>query len=67
MRLLILHPNYGPVLHYFLKGPILDWATNCKANDLVSHFAMVDFLLLSFEDISIIDELKRHEKKKAHY
>ncbi|KAL4499073.1 hypothetical protein ABPG72_016975 [Tetrahymena utriculariae] len=67
MRLLILHPNYGPVLQYFLKGPIYEWAKTCKANDLASHFVMVDFLLLSFSDIKYIDELKRHEKKKAHY
>lgn len=55
MRLLILHPNYGPLLHYFLQEPIIEWAKNCKATDLPSHFVMVDFLLLGFKDIKYID------------
>lgn len=67
IRLLILHPNYGPILKYFLTGPAYHWISSSKVNDHDAHFVMINFLSLSCADVSVIDQLKRHEKKKAHY
>lgn len=51
IRLLILHPNYGPLLKYFLAGPAFHWIATSKVNDHAAHFVMINFLALSCADV----------------
>lgn len=67
VKLLIQHINYSPVFKYFLEGPAVEWVTQSKVADVSSHLIMIDYLKDCFMDISKIDILKRHEKKRAHY
>jgi len=67
VKLLIKHVNYSPVFKYFLSGPVSGWINRSKVADVHSHQIMVNFLLDCFEDISLIDLLKRHEKKRPHF
>ncbi|EAR93019.1 hypothetical protein TTHERM_00448630 (macronuclear) [Tetrahymena thermophila SB210] len=67
VKLLIQHQNYSNVFKYFLSGPIEEWITASKVADVNSHKIMIEFLKECFDDIRLIDLLKRHEKKRAHF
>ncbi|KAL4442650.1 hypothetical protein ABPG74_007052 [Tetrahymena malaccensis] len=67
VKLLIQHQNYSNVFKYFLSGPIEEWITASKVADVKSHKIMIEFLKECFDDIRLIDLLKRHEKKRAHF
>ncbi|KAL4467080.1 hypothetical protein ABPG72_019290 [Tetrahymena utriculariae] len=67
VKLLIQHQNYSNVFKYFLGGPIEEWITASKVADVKSHKIMIEFLKECFDDIRLIDLLKRHEKKRAHF
>ncbi|KAL4478954.1 hypothetical protein ABPG72_019391 [Tetrahymena utriculariae] len=67
VRLLILHPNYGPIFKHYLTNPIKKWINNSKVADLGAHIKMIGFFLACFQDNRVLEELKRHEKKRAHF
>ncbi|KAL4499075.1 hypothetical protein ABPG72_016977 [Tetrahymena utriculariae] len=67
LRLLILHVNYGPIFKFFLEKFSTEWLENSKIKDTESHQKMIQFFLSCFEDIKIIDALRRHPKKKCRF
>ncbi|KAL4506909.1 hypothetical protein ABPG72_001330 [Tetrahymena utriculariae] len=67
IRLLVQHQNYGQIFKYFLENHANSWLNNSKVDDPYGHKIMIEFLMASYEDINIIEKLKKHEKRKAIY
>ncbi|EAR94800.2 hypothetical protein TTHERM_00675730 (macronuclear) [Tetrahymena thermophila SB210] len=64
IKLLIQHPNYGEVFEYFLKQLSDFWLEQSKVHDIEAHLAMINFLKEAYNDIEIIAQLKKYDKRK---
>ncbi|KAL4482138.1 hypothetical protein ABPG72_014951 [Tetrahymena utriculariae] len=64
IKLLIQHPNYGEVFEYFLKQLSDFWLEQSKVHDIEAHLAMINFLKEAYNDIEIITQLKKYDKRK---
>ncbi|EAR88820.2 hypothetical protein TTHERM_00263160 (macronuclear) [Tetrahymena thermophila SB210] len=62
--LLIKHQQYSSIFKFFIQNFISQWLQNSKIQDLQSHQKVIQFLLHSYENKSLLDNLQKHKKRK---
>ncbi|KAL4456572.1 hypothetical protein ABPG74_000679 [Tetrahymena malaccensis] len=62
--LLIKHQQYSSIFKFFIQNFINQWLQNSKIQDLQSHQKVIRFLLLSYQNKTLLDNLQKHKKRK---
>ncbi|KAL4505440.1 hypothetical protein ABPG72_002502 [Tetrahymena utriculariae] len=62
--LLINHQQYSSIFKFFIQNFINQWLQNSKIQDLQSHQKVIQFLLLSYQNKALLDNLQKHKKRK---
>ncbi|EAR88821.1 hypothetical protein TTHERM_00263170 (macronuclear) [Tetrahymena thermophila SB210] len=64
LSLLLKHKQYALIFKYYLENFVSNWLINSKVNDRISHQLMVEFLLKSYSQPQLVQNLHHNQYQK---